>query len=198
MSEASTTRRSAGPAPCAIQTPARSRISASSATATPPVAGLATISPRPFSLCRYGSRLDTTTSGRGGRAPSSPSRSSPYRKRSGPVTSWMRTRAASSVCTCVPQPGKSRATTDAKPSVMPACDTSPVHTWRTRSGGTRAARAPTAVPSRISAMRSAASASAAVPTTASASTLSDVPTETKKITRTGEAPRCTAVFSASP
>ena len=64
LSFASTTSASASPPPYAIQVPPLSRISASRATDTPPVVGATAIEPSSRRTCWYGSRLDTTMSGR--------------------------------------------------------------------------------------------------------------------------------------
>ena len=104
------------PAPCAIQTPPRSRISASSATATPPVAALTVMRPSASWLCRYGSRFETTTSGRGACESSSPACDQPAaeQERADQFVDGDRRRPAATAADC-PSPGNSAATTDAKP-----------------------------------------------------------------------------------
>ena len=106
--------------------------------------------------------------------------------------------ATSSVCSCVPQPGNSAATIDAKPRVIPAWEIRPVQTYFPVTASTPDARKPKVNPSLITAILIAATASASRPTVVSAPSCSDAPTATKKITRMGGAPRCTAALSASP
>ncbi len=137
-------------------------------------------------------------SGRAAPASRSPACASPIRNSAGPTSSSIAMSATSSAWTWPPHVGNSVASTDARPSVTPACEISPVHTyapiWRSMPDALR----PAATPIRSSAMRIATSATAIQPYMNSVRSGSDAPVATKKTTSTGSAPRWSATFSASP
>ncbi len=84
------------------------------------------------------------------------------------------------------------------PSVMPACEMSPVHTALLSGASRPDIRAPSRTPSQTNARRSAARPSTITPMAAVASRRSEAPIETKNTTSTGGAPSRTAVRSVSP
>ena len=74
------------------------------------------------------------------------------RKSAGPINSSIAMTATSSICTRLPQVGNSVASTDASPSVMPACEMRPVHTYSPVRRSMPDALSPAATPRRIRAM----------------------------------------------
>ena len=146
---------------------------------------------RPLSLWRYGSRFETTTSGRAGRASSSPAWARPRRNSmlARPARGSRSSDTISSLHLVAPA-GKlgrhDRRETEGNPCL------------RHQAGPGVARRSAPAVrpiaprragPCRMKTSRATASASAASPITASASRRSEAPTATKNTTSTGGAPR---------
>ena len=174
------------PAPCAIQTPPRSRMSASSATETPPGVGSSANRPvgRELVNPRLAIRHDHQPAARTRR--SRAACESAARNRIGPTSSCIATIATTSVCSLPPQSGCSPATSSVRPSVIPdvvmsarhsesglaACPARP----RGRRCWCRRARARCARPTARARVR---------PTVASASTCIEAPTAAKNRTSTG-------------